>query len=96
MKKPKGIKFPIESPEVAADRRKRNQEKIHIALELGIDITKFDGTNDIIFKNKAERIQYERDTITLTSLLNSGKPIPQDLRERLLKIKSIKDKMSIG
>lgn len=88
----------IEEPEEVTNQRiMKNQRKRKIAKSLGVDYYVIDGGLDrSIFKNKEEEEQYFIDTISLSRLIDEDKPIPKDLKERLLIIKNRREKLKKG
>ena len=88
--KPQGLKFPYESPQVKQKRLEHNEKLFKIAEQYGVHLARFD-TDNSIFKTEEEKEAYERDVFLFSLLLESGKEIPQDLQERLLKVKKLKE-----
>lgn len=87
MKKPKGRVFPNVSQkeyEQEMVARKRINEMSDL---LGIR-TIFDG--DVSVSEDIEK-QYEKDSSYALALLLSGKEVPKDVQERLLKVKKLRE-----
>ena len=87
--------FPNESQEVIQKRKEEVEKKWAIANRYGVDLTLFDGedVDALIFKTAKEKRQYEADTFMLSILIDKGEPIPDDLAERLLKVKKLREQL---
>ena len=90
-----GFEFPPENPEVVKERYYRNEARIEKANKLGVDLTLFDGgdtgVDGAVFKTQKEKNQYLSDVLMLSALLHDDKEIPEDLAERLLRVKYLRE-----
>lgn len=95
MNSPKGLRFKKESQEEVQKRYMKNERHYKQGLELGIDFLKFDGDeyDSRIFKSQADYNKYLADTALAAALIVEDKNIPLDLRNRLIKIKELKEKL---
>ena len=83
---PKGRVFSAVSEN---ELQKRN--KFYESAEaLGLNITTFDSS--VLDLSAEEEKQYEEDSAMATYLLLEEREIPQDLKERLLKVKALREK----
>lgn len=83
-----------DSPEDVKIRYFENERKYKEGLVLGIDFLRFDDEYDIrIFKSKEDYNKYLADTAFAIALILKNKDIPLDLKNRLIKIKEMKEKL---
>lgn len=83
-----------ETPEQREQRIQKAEKAYQTCLYYGVDTMQFDGDDHVdgfVFKSEQEVINHIKDTITLNMLVIENKEIPEDLGNRLLRVKELRE-----
>lgn len=89
-----GLVYEPDTPDMKEARRVKSEKKRIYLKSLGVDFLTFDDETDIgLFNSNAERLQYLKDCMILSTLLDEEKDLPPDLVHRLITIRDRREQL---